>query len=1130
MRSDNVGTYTFANAVQNSTGASQTVTIQNTGGLDLTSIQVTKGAGGNPGDFTLNTTGIAANLAANATTTFTVTFTPTSVGSKTATIQIASSDATQNPFRINFAGTATSTAGPSIAVFDGVGTTGNQRTDNSGVFTFDPTQTQQSSATKIFTIANNGTSDMHNVGVVVSGANIGDFDVTGGTVALLVPNATAAFSVTFRPQTAGTRTATVTVSCSDVGVSPFRVNYSGKATTVTEARIDVFKGDISGMELANGVGAVAFPTTIVGNTATQTFTIENIGAVDLTNIAVTKGIGGNAGDFILDASTTAATLAASSTTTFTVQFKPTAVGPRTATIQIASSDSADNPFVINLTGQTHSVGFAKASESVLEGKVTLTIPVSISSAFGVGFSVPVTFLANPTSYAYTRTPTAASLSFGAAQTVSNITLTLADNVKVEANKTITITLGTPSLSGIVLGAYSKYTVTILDNAAPTVTITPGDLNGNQIAAAGATVGWVPSVTGSDPLTYSWKKGTTPLATTSSYTIPHPATIADAGAYTFTATNKRSPLTKTVNLVVVDQTSSEVRFDKNLTATMSVVFGGTPTSFKWYKKGTPDTLLSNGTKYANATTKTLSIKTLNIGDRGFYYCAVTGFASTVNGGVITLDVPDAAPNAVTVTFPDGVAYNKYTFQIPSDPAGNQVPTKFACSGLPAGLTCSTTGLVSGTPVPTALQAGVAVPLKVTLTNGVNHVDINTTIKIKPFPVGAVGTFVAAVDRHGPTSSNLGGRLDMVTTSTGSYTGTLTLGGSAYKLTPGTLMTDATSYIPTLTLNVTRTGTPVPAPVTLMVHLDPATNLLTGTVTVVGDVSSAPVNGWRNTWHTTSPSPNPVVKQFGLHAFELSLDSASSSITNAPKGFGYGAASVTNVGGTTVSGHVADSSAFASNGVLGPNGEVLLFSSMYTSKGSVTGTICIGQDATHSILPGVVNTDHPVATSIAWLKNGGVTTRDPSPYPGMMVLEATGGKYTITGPVGGIAPPGPGATDYNALLRFLDGGIGITATPPNVSFKISTANAATFVQGAQNPGKITALAINATTGAFSGTFTLTDTGIIRAGNAFQGQIVPNHGLAVDTTKGYGNFTLPQLPTTGQTILTSPKISGSVFLDEK
>src|ERR1041384_4233961 len=96
-------------------------------------------------------------------------------------------------------------------------------------------------------------------------------------------------------------------------------------------------------------GSFYFADTSVGESSTyQAFTIKNIGAANLTGLALSKS-GSNTTDFVVS-SLAATTLAPQAFTTFYVAFAPTAGGSRQATLNIASNDQDENPFKINLRG------------------------------------------------------------------------------------------------------------------------------------------------------------------------------------------------------------------------------------------------------------------------------------------------------------------------------------------------------------------------------------------------------------------------------------------------------------------------------------------------------------------------------------------------------------------------------------------------------------------------------------------------------------------------------------------------------------------------------------------------------------------------------------------------------------
>ncbi|MCX6866660.1 MAG: choice-of-anchor D domain-containing protein, partial [Verrucomicrobia bacterium] len=96
-------------------------------------------------------------------------------------------------------------------------------------------------------------------------------------------------------------------------------------------------------------GAKAFGSVNVGSNTSLTFTIRNTGTANLTGLAITKD-GTNPADFTVTSSPATPVAGPNGTTTFTVQFAPGAVGPRSAVIHIANNDSDENPFDITLTG------------------------------------------------------------------------------------------------------------------------------------------------------------------------------------------------------------------------------------------------------------------------------------------------------------------------------------------------------------------------------------------------------------------------------------------------------------------------------------------------------------------------------------------------------------------------------------------------------------------------------------------------------------------------------------------------------------------------------------------------------------------------------------------------------------
>ena len=82
---------------------------------------------------------------------------------------------------------------------------------------------------------------------------------------------------------------------------------------------------------------------VSSGTTTRTYTIYNIGtgALNISGVSIT---GANAADFSVTAAP-AASVAASSSTTFTVTFNPSSMGTKTATITVTNNDTTEGSLI-----------------------------------------------------------------------------------------------------------------------------------------------------------------------------------------------------------------------------------------------------------------------------------------------------------------------------------------------------------------------------------------------------------------------------------------------------------------------------------------------------------------------------------------------------------------------------------------------------------------------------------------------------------------------------------------------------------------------------------------------------------------------------------------------------------------
>ncbi|WP_303312007.1 choice-of-anchor D domain-containing protein [Hymenobacter sp. BT730] len=316
-----------------------TFTIENlsTGILSLTGSPRVAVSGADAGQFSVTTQpGSSVNGVGN--TTFTVRFTPSSVGIKTATLTIANNDLDENPYIINLSGESQA---PEINVKQGI-------VSYAVGSTFTPAATLVGTTTDVsFTIENLGGLALNLTGVpkvALSGINANQFSVTAQPSSPVVAGGTTAFTVQFKPTSAGTKTAVLTIANNDSDEGTYTINLSGVGTT---PEINVKQGPTS-----YAVGSTAtFTPTAAGTSADLVFTIENTGNgnLNLTGSPLVALSGTNASQYsiVLQPSTP---VSAGSNTTFTVRFSPISAGTKTAVLTIANNDSDEGSYTVNLSG------------------------------------------------------------------------------------------------------------------------------------------------------------------------------------------------------------------------------------------------------------------------------------------------------------------------------------------------------------------------------------------------------------------------------------------------------------------------------------------------------------------------------------------------------------------------------------------------------------------------------------------------------------------------------------------------------------------------------------------------------------------------------------------------------------
>jgi hypothetical protein len=142
--------------------------------------------------------------------------------------------------------------------------------------TFQPRLIQTASPTQTFTIKNSGTAVLQIAGIALSGANSSDFAMTTICGSTLAVNTTCSTTVTFTPQVAESRTATITFTDNAGGATGAQQNVKLTGTGLTRAASPTFNVPAGTYSAAQSVtigsttsGAMVYYTTD-GTTPTTT--------------------------------------------------------------------------------------------------------------------------------------------------------------------------------------------------------------------------------------------------------------------------------------------------------------------------------------------------------------------------------------------------------------------------------------------------------------------------------------------------------------------------------------------------------------------------------------------------------------------------------------------------------------------------------------------------------------------------------------------------------------------------------------------------------------------------------------------------------------------------------------------
>ncbi len=749
------------------------------------------------------------------------------------------------------------------------------------------------------------------------------------------------------------------------------------------------------------------------------------------------------------------------------------------------------------TAPAPTLSFVEVGSLAEEAQGLHTVEVALMTPATVAFDVPVSTGGTATSADFQLlTP---RISFIPGQVRALIDVRLIDNTLAGPDKTLGLTLGTPSDPAVGLGSSIEHTVTIRDDdASPTLVVEPVP----QLVAVGGDAEFTVIANGQGPFSYQWRRGASNIANAVASVFQKTGVrLADAGHYSVEVSSARGKsISSAASLGVVEVSPSQVVAEEGGSATLSIVTAGSNLTFAWRKVGSPTVL---------GTSSSLSLSAVTLADSGDYQCTV-GLADSAElaGGLVTLNVVNSAPTLPFNLLPSGYVGSPYAFQIEVGNAPEGAAASFVITGLPSGLRANSQGLITGIP-----QRAVA--SQTVLIRAINPVGATVqvaTITILGVPPALVGSYVATISPSLATGAfDVGGRLDLTTTSAGSFSATLQL-GTARLRAKGPIQVSATGAEGSAVF-IRRNAPAIEVAFLLAPLAEPGEPDIEGTAH--DGQSNQPLKGVR----LVSSRADRV----GLHSFGLLLDESLRGALSVPQGAGFGTANFSIHGRVAFAGRTADGGIYTSSSIVGREGEVPVYLSAPILRTDNVLTGSVHQEV------GAIN---GLAGDLRWTRvaaSSSTTIRSYRSGFHAAPVMLHGGLYA--GPAVGAAIAGLPAGNNNVTLALENRAL-IEGVLAEITFTIANAGGVrqrVFLPAAgteANPASISFNLGARPAGSFNGAFTIAGaTPALARRAAYQGLFVR---LPSGNYFGAGYFMLAQPPEPGQTVRTATEMSGEVIVE--
>ena len=519
------------------------------------------------------------------------------------------------------------------------------------------------------------------------------------------------------------------------------------------------------------------------------------------------------------------------------------------------------------------------------------------------------------------------------------------------------------------------------------------------------------------------------------------------------------------------------------------------------------------------------------------------------GTVNITINPAIPEAPVIDEVEpvvgyvGTSY-EYQIKIANLPQGQ--PTSYIASGLPTGLKLDAkTGAIKGIPSK-AYESGQTAQISAKNATGTGPKQPITFV-IKSVPVEAIGTFVARVERASDNAADLGGRIDLTTSSKGSFTaklmaGTLAYAGKGYM----TITEEDSEPVVNVSIQFLRKGAPtLVANLTLDLrdlrdtsqNLEDAKYELTGFLSNPEIVNSeVNVTGVRNAW-TKQDEPTSFM---GAYTYSLALPVVHEGNETIPQGTGFGALTVTNKGTASFTGKTADGKPFTVATIIGRQGGIPLYCALAGGAGSL---VSFPEITTPGVGTGDLN---GLSGIMSWSKpEAALKSKERAYRAGFNKIDLTlsGGLYQGASGgeiVAGLEDTGPtDTTAKNAWLTFSEGGLldgdietfaflimnkKDTITSFTQTVVVAKPNPKAGIDD-PNPNSISFKLLSKPAGYFTGSFVIPNAVKSNVRKVtYQGTFVRHPAGRFDRV---GYFLLPELPDVGEKITTTPLLSGKVLL---